>query len=375
MQYILQIFTGTYFAPAANATAEHICRKLEETLPLLDVSDVFIGWNTDAALHAEVLDCVHRHGKKAWLWLPVFSELPCTEAPDPQIGFSGAPDIRTGSAHEEDFTFVCPTSPHNRGIALGIYDRFFAQLPYDGVFLDKIRQSSYAGGLERGIGCLCPRCRDGYARAGVDMDALLKRVTDTPALLLPTARQGTQYRFADPGVDRYHVAKAACITEAVTGLAAAFRRRGLPVGLDVFAPLVAWYVGQDIPALAKIADFTKPMFYLRTHAPAGVPFELASIRDATGVEAQPALHALWGAAAEDAPGCTMAQVAALSAQCPTYPGLEINRVPGICDSDPGYVCDMAQRYADAGASRLVLSWNLLQDTGESLAALARKEAF
>ena len=373
MQFILQIFTGAYFARAAGATAEGIRRKLEDTLPLLDVSEVIVGWNTDEALQHAVLDCIHGHGKKAWLWLPVFSEAPHSERPDPQIGFSGAPHVRTDPADGEDFTFVCPSSPRNREIPLRIYDRFFKRLPYDGVFLDKIRQSSYAGGLERGIGCLCGRCRGRYAQAGVDVGGLLRRVRDNPALLLPTKREGAQYRFADPDVDRYHVAKAACITEAVSALAAAFRRRSLLVGLDVFAPLVAWYVGQDMPALAEAADFVKPMLYLRTDAPAGVPFELACLRGAMKTEVQAALHGLWGVAAEDATGCAMAQMAALAqGRCPIYPGLEINRVPGICHSDPDYVRGMARRYADAGAGKLVLSWNLLQDTGENLAALARE---
>ncbi|MCL2812118.1 MAG: hypothetical protein FWD25_09580, partial [Clostridia bacterium] len=133
MQFVLQIFTGTYFARATNAaddTIKQIRLKLQETLPLLDVSNVLVGWNTDEALNCAVLDCIHEHKKKAWLWMPVFSEAPCSENPDPQIGMSGTPNVRAGSGDEEDFTFVCPSSPHNQGIALGIYDRFFARLPF-----------------------------------------------------------------------------------------------------------------------------------------------------------------------------------------------------------------------------------------------------
>jgi len=253
-----------------------------------------------------------------------------------------------------------------------MYDRFFHRLPFDGVFLDKIRQSSFAGGLEQGIGCLCPLCRRRYAKAGADVDAMLRRVAGNPKSLLPMGRRGIQYQFADPDINRYFVAKAACITEAVSSLAASFRQRGLLVGLDVFAPLVAWYVGQDIQALAETADFVKPMFYLRTKAPAGIPFELARLQDVAGAGTQSTLHALWGVAVNDATGCAKAQMAALSnTKCPIWPGFEINRVPGICDSDPDYVREMVRLYADAGAQKAVLSWNLLHDTEDNLAALAK----
>jgi len=225
--------------------------------------------------------------------------------------------------------------------------------------------------LEWGIGCLCALCRNRYAKAGADVDAMLGHVAGNLGSLLPIGRRGIQYQFAHPDMDRYFVAKAACITEAVSSLAANFRQRGLLVGLDVFAPLVAWYVGQDIPALAEFSDFVKPMFYLRTKAPAGIPYELARIRDVVGTGTQSALHRLWGVAANDGVGCAAAQMAALSnAKCPIWPGFEINRVPDICDSNPEYVRNMVRLYADAGAEKVVLSWNLLHDTGDNLAALA-----
>jgi len=366
------MFTGTYFGRATNASLERIRLKLQETLPLFDVTDVIVGWNTDEAHNSAILDSIHAHGKKAWLWMPVFSEAPSSENPDPQIGFSTTPNTRQRSGDEEDFTFICPSSPYNQGIALRLYDRFFSRLPFDGVFLDKIRQSSFACGLERAIGCLCPLCRQYYLSAGVDPDDVLGCLADNLASLLPVNRQGAQYRFSDPDMDAFFAAKAGLITGAVSSLADAFRERGLMVGLDVFAPLVAWYVGQDIPTLAETADFVKPMFYLRTNSPAGMPFELRSVSDVVGPGTQAALHALWGAASTDAAGCAKAQMAALTgAKSPIWPGFEVNLVPDICDTNPAYVREMVKLYEDAGAEKVVLSWNLLYDTGDNLTALAR----
>jgi len=54
-----------------------------------------------------------------------------------------------------------------------------------------------------------------------------------------------------------------------------------------------------------------------------------------------------------------------------WPGFEINRVPGICNSDPKYVTTMAEQCSDNGMEKMVLSWNLLNDTKESLEALSK----
>jgi len=357
MEFVLQIYTGAFFSTlSVSETIKQIQTKLAQAISLINVRDVIIGWNTNATLNAAALDIIHGYGKKAWLWLPVFSEMP-------------SPEVREPS--EENFLFVCPSEPSNQELPLALYDRHFAGLGFDGVFLDKIRQSSYAAGLMAGIGCLCGRCREGYQRADVDVDAVVRRVRADPARLLPSARQGVMYRFDDPHIDRYHLAKAANITGAVTALLGAFRGRGLAVGLDVFAPLMAWYVGQDLAALSGAADFIKPMVYLRTHAPAGLPFEVAALGDIAGPDTRRVLHSAWGAEMDDATGCVRAQMMELKgAMCEIWPGFEINRVAGICDSDPAYVRAMARQYEAIGLSKTVLSWNLLSDTGENVEALA-----
>jgi hypothetical protein len=53
--------------------------------------------------------------------------------------------------------------------------------------------------------------------------------------------------------------------------------RPMRVALDVFAPSLARSVGQDIPALAALGEFTKGMLYLGTHGPAGISFELCRL--------------------------------------------------------------------------------------------------
>lgn len=67
--------------------------------------------------------------------------------------------------------------------------------------------------------------------------------------------------------------KAEDIAGALKPVTRYFRQRGMKVGMDTFAPYLAYFAGQDMKLLASMADFIKPMMYRITNAPAGMPFE------------------------------------------------------------------------------------------------------
>jgi hypothetical protein len=50
--------------------------------------------------------------------------------------------------------------------------------------------------------------------------------------------------------------------------------------MDLYAPFMAPFVGQDYEILARHADFIKPMLYRQTFAPAGMGFEYDLLRKA-----------------------------------------------------------------------------------------------
>jgi hypothetical protein len=55
------------------------------------------------------------------------------------------------------------------------------------------------------------------------------------------------------------------------------REKHLKVGVDLFSPSLARIVSQDYVQLSKMADWIKPMLYLKTMGPAGLPIELLSL--------------------------------------------------------------------------------------------------
>ena len=177
-------------------------------------------------------------------------------------------------------------------------------------------------------------------------------------------------------LDAFLGAKAEIVTQAVTGYIQAFHRKGVKVGLDVYAPLLAPYVAQDISALAQQADFAKPMFYRITKAPAGLPYELCWLRKSYAQwgapDPIPALKEMWALEDLCGPKSFFAQLAAVCGDTNTIvPGFEYNVVPGICEADPDYVRENVEVLRASGINKAVLSWNLLADSGRNVGALAR----
>ncbi|MDR1663559.1 MAG: hypothetical protein LBR83_01365 [Clostridiales bacterium] len=355
----------TYQIPASKPVSPVAALRNAYAFP--GPGDVIIGWNPAYPFYNEVLDIVHAEGKRCWLWLPVFSELPAEFAPVYSVGFNGKPQRGLSVMPGEDFRFACPSTPRNLNIAYEIYKRDFSRFPFDGVFLDKIRHASFAGGLTDGFGCFCASCREAYAIRGVDLHETVKLIRENPAAFLPDSTDGAGiYHCADPLAEKFFAAKADIITVAVAGLSARFQKRGLQVGLDVFAPLLAYFTGQDIPRLSKHAAFVKPMFYRITRAPAGLPFELDGMRESflpCGADAAEILRRLWRSGDLCSAECMGAQLKSLISECPARqkfrPGFEIVHIPGICESNPAYIRETASLLENSGISDAVLCWDLL----------------
>lgn len=60
---------------------------------------------------------------------------------------------------------------------------------------------------------------------------------------------------------------------------AVIRRHGGKIGFDLFSPGLAPLVGQDYTALARLADWIKPMCYRVAVGPAGLRLEIPALAD------------------------------------------------------------------------------------------------
>jgi len=299
-----------------------------------------------------------------------------TSAPDPAIGVSGLPQTGLAITPGEDFRFVCPSSERNLEIIFDLYSRYFAELPFDGVFLDKIRHASFAAGMEGGFGCFCEKCRAYYAERGTDAGEIARRVAEDPAAFIPSALEGCAYRYDDAEIDKFYRAKADIITGAVAKIREFFNGAGLETALDVFAPVLAYLVGQDLRALGERAAFIKSMLYRVTNAPAGIPYELSALKNniRSGGDMITALKKLWRTDDLLSDECMRSQLdsAGLNREL-IRPGFEANVAPGVCESAPDYVLSCAALYGGMGYESAVLCWNMLADTGKNIDALRRRD--
>ena len=176
----------------------------------------------------------------------------------------------------------------------------------------------------------------------------------------------TGFTFADPVAAAYFEAKGHIVSNAVAAIADSFRGRGLEVGMDLYAPFMAQFVGQDYRILSQHADFIKPMLYRQTFAPAGMGFEYDLLRKAVP-------------GAEGYPEFTMdvdfldSQLKAMEPYaCGKYPGIEINYREKVAPTSPEYVTESLDAVMRHGFDGAVLSWNVMEAPDSHISCLGQR---
>ena len=366
MRYILQINTGSFTRTADLAVLR---ARLTRCLDALDVERAIYGWSPDRAINEEIVRILEDRGVEKYLWLPVFSEIHTPES-ERFTGVDGAREQALGDVCEGDsFDFVCQSSAKNLARAAEVFDDLTRDLPVEGAFLDRIRYASAAGGAAELYGCWCPRCRRIYKEAGVDTQAILRadRARSADDFIIEDA-QGGAFRYADANLDKLMRTRRTIISASVQKLCDHFHGLGKKVALDTFAPCVADFVGQDLRALGRMADFIKPMVYLKTNAPAGLPYELQAL----GPAVQDSLRRALGADPGDMEATVEQLRALLDAGAQVAPGVDANRVERFCDASCDYVLRFADLLEAAGFSSMTLSWDVTRIPQDVIDALARR---
>ncbi|NLG92514.1 MAG: hypothetical protein GX485_02955, partial [Clostridiales bacterium] len=196
MKYLVQAFTGGFHD--RRVTAERLLERIRCADDLLNTEGVILGWSFDRSLYQPALEELHRRGKRGYLWLPVFSEVSGAAEGVPAVDYNGNPHAAAEVIPGEDFTFVCPSHPVNIENVKKIYRERFGGLEFDGVFLDKIRFSSFGNGFSPAMGCFCERCRQRFREAGIDASELKERMArKEKSFLLPYKAENGRYFFAD----------------------------------------------------------------------------------------------------------------------------------------------------------------------------------
>ena len=368
MKYILQIFTGTWKAP--HDAPEEIIRRISGIASRIPVEQVIIGWNTDPAVYSRVGTFLHEAGIRMLLWLPAFSEAGGIAEPDGAMDIFGKPVALPALQGEDGFVFHCPSSGRNIQLVKDLYERYFAGCGFDGIFLDRIRSQSFVSGVSGVLSCGCENCRKAFLKQGVDLDAVRRRYEEQGDAFFDLASCPADGRFVlrDELAQRFFDAKETIIADAAAEISGYFRNRGLTVGLDLFAPLVSRFVGQNYALLAGHVGFMKPMLYRRTEAPAGIGYEYALFeKHAPGARGRiryPMDRAFLDSQLE----------ALRDIPCEQYPGIEINYDPELVRTDAGYIRESLAAVREQGFERAVLCWNIMEAREDLLSAVYEAEA-
>lgn len=352
--YIVQVSLGDWHSP--DYTAEQIIGRIDTVSRLIPVQKVIIGWSQDKEIYRQVGAYLHERDIRMLLWLPVFAETEEVCENSPAVDLWGQVPANYDLAAGEGFRFNCPSDPKNAANVVGIYDQLFSDCGFDGVFLDRIRTQSFVSGVSGVLGCGCPLCAERFAAEGVDIQSVKSEYEAKGDAFFSVSgyTPADGFSFENPVAAAYFKAKGHVVSASVAAIADSLRSRGLEVGMDLYAPFMAPFVGQDYAILAKHADFIKPMLYRQTFAPAGMGFEYDLLRkaapNATGY-----------------PDFKMdvdflhSQLEAMKPYaCGKYPGIEINYREGIAPTSPEYISESLKAVLSYGFDGAVLSWNIME---------------
>ena len=363
--YIVQVSLGSWNAPAY--TAEQIVARIDSVRALIPVRKVIIGWSRDREIYRKVGEHLHANGIRMYCWLPVFAETEEVCESTPELDLWGRIPGNFDLTEGEGFRFNCPSDPHNAAGIVAVYDREFGDCGFDGVFLDRIRTQSFVGGLGGVLSCGCPLCAERYAAEGVDLAAVRDAWAAKGDAFLSVSGYDSAdgFHFSDPLCDAFFRAKGHIVSEAVAAVADSLHSRGLGIGMDLFAPFMAPFVGQDYAILSQHADFIKPMLYRMTTAPAGMGFEYDLLRKTLpGADGYPEFT--MDAAFLDS------QLEAMEPYpCAKYPGIEINYRAGVAETTPAYVTESLDAVMRHGFEGAVLSWNIMEAPEAHIACLGK----
>ena len=364
--YIVQVSLGGWHSP--DYTAEQVISRLDTVCNLIPVGKVIIGWSLSPEIYKEVGTYLHGKGIRMLLWLPVFAETEEVCDNVPAVDLWGQIPAHYDLAEDEGFRFNCPSNPQNAAHIVALYDRCFSDCGFDGVFLDRIRTQSFVSGISGVLNCGCPVCAEHFAAEGVDLDAVRDAWESLGDRFLSVSGYdpATGFRFEDSLAAAYFRAKGHIVSGSVAAVADSLRSRGLEIGMDLYAPFMAPFVGQDYAILSQHADFIKPMLYRKTMAPAGMGFEYELLRKAVpGATGYPAFQM-------DVAFLNSQLEAMASCPCAKYPGIEINYRADIVPTSPAYVTESLDAVMQYGFEGLVLSWNIMEAPEAHIACLGKQ---
>lgn len=349
-KYIVQVSFGS-FSDQYYRT-EDVIARLEEVSEKIPLEKVLIGWSLDAEPYKQIGEFLHSKGIEMILYLPLFSEMEAISAGPEAVDLWGKEPPLYGRG---GFRFKCPTNHQIPEDLISTYEKYLADVPFDGVFLDRIRTQSFVGGVSGVLNCGCELCAARYAEKGVDLE-LVKAEYEAKGdefFNVSGYEPKSGFSFTDSIASAFFKAKGEIVSESVSRVADYFHSKGMIVGLDLYAPLMSQFVGQDYAYLAEHCDFIKPMLYRCTYAPAGISYEYDLLRQSIPqAKGYPDFN--WDA------DFLRGQLDAIAdLPCAKYPGIEIVYNEKIAPTDKEYIEESLRIVFEYGYEGAVVSWDIM----------------
>lgn len=380
MKNYLQIFSGGF--SNLEVDIENVKEKLLKIMKIKKIDGIIIGWNENKELYRELKIFLKAYEVKLYFWFPVFSELSYYKKFSKVLDYRGD-EIKNFSFQEgENFEFYCPNTIQNIQNIKEIFNERFSDYEIDGVFLDKIRYPAFSNGGRAVFSCFCPVCIEKMRKKGIDVEKLkiyidesFKRSGNNSFEI--EKYENFRYKFKNKEMNQYFQFKNDSIIEKIYELVDFFKMKGLEVGLDTYAPEISYLFGQDTIRLSEKADFIKPMYYRRTYAPAGIPFEIQTFKKMYTQEAGEFLLNIIGERnLKDNIGKKqmIEEVKYLSENLKNvFPGIDFNRKENIVLSDEEYIKEVLDILEKGNSEGIVLSWDLMSIPEEHLKIFLEKE--
>lgn len=398
------------FIPSARPEAlkkTHLTGIIDYIEHKFHIDIIIIGWGDNPLLYEECLRKAGIYNTQVYFWYPVLSEIPNFRSSFQVVGYNkGRVSSKWLMDTGENFLFACPNSREFESVLKKNFESLSKKLRnsgYKGVFLDRIRYYSPASGLLSTFCCFCQGCLRKAEHMGIslnkarlELERLIKEIRKIKPSQVPAQSKALNTLFSSFREnqiinDHLHF-KFNSIKEVIKRAREIFYKNELKIGLDCFTPSLAPTTGQNYSYLFKYADWIKPMIYIKTFAPAGIPYEIKSIVEGLikmnrDLREESVLSFLQGYFHCDLP-CSVNEIyqkggvseeiipkevllakKQTEASFPIYGGVETVSVRGICKPDPSKLKQSIwylQKYADG----IVLSWDMFSTPKKNIDLVA-----
>lgn len=369
MKKFVQIYTGG--VSGRNISIEQIQQKLD-SLEIGGEDGIIVGWSLEPQIYKWLRAYTKERGVELYLWFQVLAEFKSLGDFESVRTLNGKVLKTAVFDGDEEFSFYCPGNPNTRKSLIKIYEKYFSEIDFDGVLLDRIRFPSPAVDQNALFSCTCPYCMEKLEKRGLgrkDIEEVYEQIKEEAKkgvfIGIEEYKSGS-YTFRSEKVEAYLNARTGLITEIVKELADYFKGKGMKVGLDLFAPFLSIFVGQNYAELSREADFIKPMLYRFTYTPAGMQYEL----DGMAGEMAESMKQIIGMEDERLTAFMEKELKAVQelSDCAVYAGIEVHTAKGLPLIRPQAIKEGAALTEKRKCAGRIASWNILEASKENLLA-------